>query len=193
MKKIIFLIILFPATILISAENDKISEFNQNRNSINMYAMTVLGSWAIANIGISGYRYYNSTGKTKYFHQMNAAWNFVNLSIAGLGYFGAANPETGLSIQKTISEQHNIETLLLVNGALDAAYIMTGFFLKERGLRKSSNRLKGYGNSLILQGGFLLAFDAVLYYIHHNHSTELGKILENINFSANYISLTIKL
>lgn len=193
MKKIILLIILIPASILISAEKDEIEEFNENRNSINKYAMTVLGSWAIANIGISGYRYYNSSGKTKYFHQMNSAWNIVNLAIAGFGYYGAANPETGLSLQKTISEQHNIETLLLVNGALDVAYIMTGFFLKERGLRKSANRLKGYGNSLILQGGFLLAFDAILYYIHNDHSKELGNILENINITANYISFTFKL
>jgi hypothetical protein len=42
---------------------------------------------------------------------------------------------------------------------------------------------KGYGNSLILQGSFLLAFDALAYYIHHNHGKEFPA-LEKVSLST---------
>ena len=48
---------------------------------------------------------------------------------------------------------------------------MTGFYLKEKSKSSSSaERLKGYGNSLLLQGGFLLVFDIALYFIHQSNA-----------------------
>ena len=46
---------------------------------------------------------------------------------------------------------------------LDVAYIVSGILLNRAGQNASSEKnLKiGYGNSLVLQGGFLLAFDIV--------------------------------
>ena len=53
---------------------------------------------------------------------------------------------------------------------------------------------KGYGNSLVLQGGFLLLFDWIAYTIHRNHAkTNLSPVLEHIEFSDNGIGLKLNL
>ena len=51
----------------------------------------------------------------------------------------------------------------LFNAGLDVGYMATGAYLWERGIRKDSRGLKGYGQSLILQGGFLFTFDLIMY------------------------------
>jgi hypothetical protein len=43
----------------------------------------------------------------------------------------------------------------------------TGLYLMERSKRATRNQdlLKGYGSSLILQGGFLFAFDIIMFLV----------------------------
>ncbi|MFN9666429.1 MAG: DUF6992 family protein, partial [Bacteroidota bacterium] len=74
-----------------------------------------------------------------------------------------------------IQEQRALEKLLLLNTGLDVAYISTGLYLRERGLRLNSDRNKGFGNSLILQGSFLLVLDLVQYFTHQKN----GKVLQD--------------
>jgi len=150
--------------------------FQQERNAINKTGMLVLGSWAVGNILLGAYGNQKWTGETKYFHQFNALWNVVNLGIASFGYYSALTSDpTALSGAEILKEYGSLQNLLLLNAGLDVAYMVTGLYLKERGRSSSSaDRLKGYGNSLLLQGGFLLVFDAVLYFVHqHNASLRL--------------------
>ena len=51
---------------------------------------------------------------------------------------------------------------------------------------------KGYGNSLILQGSFLLAFDAVAYYIHHNHGKKL-LAFEKVSLSSTQLGIGLRI
>jgi collagenase-like PrtC family protease len=50
------------------------------------------------------------------------------------------------------------ENLYLINAGLDVVYIGTGFLLKHFSINNlnKQNLLKGHGNSVILQGGFLM-------------------------------------
>ncbi len=198
MKKI-FQILLFWVLIgafKSSIAQDNLKEINTKRAQTNLNGMKVLGGWALANITIGSIAYFNNSGRKKYFHQMNVMWNIVNIGIASSGYFGARNDlNKELSLAKSLKDQHKVEQLLLFNAGLDAAYIATGFFLKERGLRKSSDRLNGYGRSLILQGAFLLVFDAALYKIQSNNGKPLTKTLEKIslNFDGQQVGVVIKL
>ena len=149
------------------------ASFNEARLSINRKGMLVLGTWALANLASSPMLASRTSGSEKAFHQMNGYWNTVNLVIAGFGYYAAVSGETnGLSLAETLKEQQNIEKILLFNTALDLGYITGGFLLRERSrsVTKHRDRLKGFGNSLILQGGFLFVFDVSLYLIHLNHS-----------------------
>jgi hypothetical protein len=173
--KLLFLaLLLIPISQLIAQENisDSLMSFHQSRMNINETAMLVLGGWAAGNILIGTYGNFKASGEAKYFHQFNAAWNIVNLGIAAFGYFNAVNSDpSSMTNLEIIKDFNSLQNLLLLNAGLDVAYIATGFYLKERAKNSSSSeRLKGYGNSLLLQGGFLLVFDIALYFIHQNNA-----------------------
>ncbi|MBD2713725.1 hypothetical protein KBK19_01610 [Microvirga sp. STR05] len=143
------------------------------RATLDQCGMLVLGSWATGNIGVSGARYFTTEGKEKYFHQMNVGWGVVNLALAGTFFLAARRPPAETSRPELVKAQLRTENLYLLNAGLDVAYVATGFYLKERAKSRSSatrhDQLRGYGESLLLQGGFLLAFDGLLYVAHHRH------------------------
>ena len=64
--------------------------------------------------------------------------------------------------------------MFLINAGLDVAYMGTGFLLRHLSTRnyKRPELLLGYGNSVILQGGFLFLFDGVMYLIQKNHKLD---------------------
>jgi len=185
--KIFFLFnLIFPASVILAQNNfsDPLQNFHQQRKDINETAMLVLGGWAAGNILAGTYCNFNASGEAKYFHQFNAMWNAVNLGIATFGYLNAINSDPTMMTNLEILKDYNsLQSFLLLNAGLDAAYIATGFFLKEKSKNSSSaERLRGYGNSLLLQGGFLLVFDVALYFIHQNNANinlypHLGSLL----------------
>ncbi len=130
--------------------------------------MLVLGSWAAANIAGGLVLRVNTEGTTRYFHEMNAIWNTVNLGIATLGYFAAAKLNTDMSALELLKEQGKMDKILLFNAGLDLAYIAGGFWLQERSRNTANNpeRLMGYGRSVVLQGAFLFAFDITMVLLH---------------------------
>ena len=182
MKNFLFLALIVFATPAFS--QNSLQEINEKRIEINITGMKVLGGWALANMAIGSVAYFSLSGKKKYFNQMNLMWNVVNLGLATAGYFGAkADLNQQLSLAQSINDQHKIEQILLLNAGLDVGYMAAGLYLNERGLRKSSARLQGYGQSLILQGAFLLVFDGAMYAIHKNNGNAFSKILDKASFS----------
>ncbi len=176
--------------------DNQIQNFQQERNDINQNAMLVLGSWAAANILVGAYGNFKASGEAKYFQQFNAMWNVVNLGIVAFGYFNAVNSDPALMTNVEIIKDFNsLQSFLLLNAGLDVAYIATGFYLKERSKNSSSSeRLRGYGNSLLLQGGFLLAFDVALYFIHQsNAALNLYPPLESLLVGGIGIGINLKL
>jgi hypothetical protein len=174
------------------AQNREIYSQNALKESQNIQksGMIVLGSWATLNIFSGSVGFFNSSGSLKYFHQMNTAWNLVNLGIAGFGYRGATRLDLSMDYNSALKELQNFERILFINTVLDLAYVGTGVWLWKRGLNKSSDRQIGYGKSLVLQGGFLLAFDAVLYLIHQKRTQSLLQISENLQFNGNSLVLS---
>lgn len=165
--------ILFLFTLAVNAQSvTSMQEFHIGRMNINESAMLVLGSWATGNILIGTYGNFKVKGESKYFHQFNAMWNVVNIGIAAFGYFNAVNSDPSAMTNLGIMKDYNsLQSFLLLNAGLDVAYIMTGLYLKEKAKSSTSaERLRGYGNSLLLQGGFLLAFDVALFFIHQNNA-----------------------
>lgn len=185
---------LLPCSVIAQDLPNQLTDFNRQRIELNSRAMKVLSGWALINIAAGSVGYASSSGSTKYFHQMNAAWNIVNLAIAGgaLYQYGQADP-AAFTFAESLSEARNMENILLLNIGLNVSYIAAGGFLWERGLRKTSNRLRGYGQSLIVQGGFLLLFDSVLYVLNRSHNRQLHSLLENVSIEGTAISLSIPL
>ena len=192
-KKILLLILiqlLFSGWLLAQTSNESLAEINLDRIQLNSNGMLILGGWAVSNIIIGGVGMTQTSENTYYFHQMNTAWNSVNLAIAGFGYTGLRNQSANLSVSDTIFEFQNFEKILLFNAGLDVGYMAIGAFLWERGLRKDNSRLTGYGQSMILQGGFLFAFDLILYFASNAKSSAFIESLNYLQFTGTGLSLS---
>ncbi len=178
------------------AQQAELTAFNKERERISRTGIKVLAGYSAANIIYGSIAAGQAAGSNKYFHEMNAIWNGITLGITGIGFL-TAKKEGILSYNESLKKQHNIEKLFLFNAGLDVAYIAGGAYLKERSKTTTKNplRLKGYGESVMLQGGVLLLFDGIMYAIHNRHGKNLNKMGEKFQLSAsgNGIGLVVKL
>jgi len=188
MKKTAFIIIFLCSFSLLFAQQGFNDSIAYTRNKTTETAMIVLGSWAAANIA-SGFIIGGQTeGETKYFWKMNAYWNLVNGGLAVMGYLNARKAMAKkFGLADNVSAQLAMEKLYAFNFGLDLAYIAAGFFLREKGVNetnlKSQDQLKGYGSSIILQGGFLLLMDGVMIWVHHKNSVRLNNKLRGLDLA----------
>jgi hypothetical protein len=172
------------------------NEFNKKQIKITKQSMTALAGWGIANLIYSGASAGSATGSDKYFHRMNIIWGGVNLTLGTLGSFLAKNKD-GLSYYESLKKQSTVEKIFLFNAGLDVAYVVGGFYLKEKSNNNilSSEKHRGQGNSLILQGSALFLFDGILFLIHQGHGKQLYKLAEKLQIGStvNGIGLQVKL
>ncbi len=145
---------------------------NQTRLDYNQQGMLILGTWAVVNLILGAVASFRTSGQTQAFHQMNAYWNVVNLGIAAYGFWQASQVAV-LNFWEVLLAQQQIEKILLANAALDFGYIALGLYLIEKGRRLEKDKWLGFGKSIILQGAFLLLFDAILYGFQQQLGTEL--------------------
>ncbi|HPF93722.1 MAG TPA: hypothetical protein PLV65_07285 [Tenuifilaceae bacterium] len=163
-KGLMVLLLLLSPYIGLAQHNP--TDFAVKSLSTQNSGMYVLGGWAVTNIAVGAYGWAKYGNSTQYFHQMNLMWNVVNLSIAGFALYNNAQLDVlSMSSSEALDFHRKTERILLINSALDIAYIGSGFLLRHLSSTRANSKdiLKGYGNSLILQGGFLLVFDLVLY------------------------------
>jgi hypothetical protein len=158
-------------------QDTTLDAFRDEYYAINTTSMGVLGSWALLNITTGMYGSLHSQEDKKAFWQMNAGWNIINIAIAGFGYY--AKPEL-YDFQSAIHQQSAIQQLLALNIGLDIAYMLGGLYLKEKSNTTSQAQLLGFGNSLIVQGAFLLLFDCALYSAHNQHGKQLESMIKHI-------------
>ncbi|MEL6592214.1 MAG: hypothetical protein AAFP02_07605 [Bacteroidota bacterium] len=166
----LLLILLFLPLGFLLAQDQTLIELNTNRLQLNKTNMYVLGGWAVGNLAVSGSLLRRTSGSTRYFHEMNVFWNVVNLGLAAGGLYGSYTTDpAALSLWESYQEQQKLEKILLFNLALNFTYMTAGGYLMERSKTAINRpeRLKGYGQSLLLQGGFLLLFDTAQYLLHH--------------------------
>ena len=153
--------------------------------------MLTLTTWSSANIIASSIGWASAgNGEAKYFHQMNVLWNTVNIGLAIPGYLKAKKANSTLNFSETIREQHKTEKIFLINTVLDVGYMASGLLFRSAAKTNSTNQeqFNGYGNSLLVQGGFLFLFDLTAYIIHKRHSKEsLKKLHNSVEMSTNGI------
>ncbi len=176
--------------------NAQLNEYNERRHDLDQKLMIGLGSWATLNVIGSSIGWSNAPNdEIQSFHQMNIIWNTVNLGLAIPGYIRARRGKSDLTLSETLDEQRKTETVFLFNAGLDLAYISSGLILRSESksdLDKSS-LYRGYGNSLLVQGGFLLVFDWIAYGIHSSRSKKgLQPIIEKIELSDSGFGLKYK-
>ncbi|MEM9896851.1 MAG: hypothetical protein AAF789_10815 [Bacteroidota bacterium] len=191
-KQIFLFTCLILLTVLASAQD--LETFNTERLSMNKAGMLVLGSWATLNLVSSPILASQATGSRKFFYQMNGYWNTVNFALAAFGYYSATTADpSAFSLSQSIAEQQSLEKILLFNAGLDIGYVATGFYLMERSSRNDSDRLKGFGQSLILQGSFLFAFDLGFYLVQQANCDQLLKFVDRLALSPTGFSMIWKI
>ncbi len=192
MKLLLTVLFMFICCGAAFAQQDTLQSFNNSRDHIKNTGMEVLGGWAIANIAVGTIGWYNSKGSTRYFHQMNIIWNVVNLSLAIPGYLSARQDyNRPLSAAESLQKQQKLEKIFLINAGLDFVYIGGGAYLRNRGNAKNSDRLRGYGSSIILQGAFLLLFDGAMYGTERHSGNKLRHFLAShpVTFTGKQIGM----
>ena len=126
-------------------------------------SLSLLSSWSVGNLILSPIatkNLFSPSLTNEYFHQMNFSWNLLNVGIAGLGHIIVnKDSKKPWDIQTLHFKKKKAEKSIIINMGLDLAYMVTGFIIKNNLAESSMN--KGYGNSIILQGGYLLFYDAI--------------------------------
>lgn len=166
------------------------NEFDKERVKITKQSMAVLGGWGGANLIYSGVAVGSATGNDKYFHRMNLIWGGVNFTIGTIGFLFTKTKD-GLSYSQILKKQMTVEKIYLFNAGFDVAYIVGGFYFREKANSNTAKygRYKGYGKSIILQGSALLLFDGIMYIIHQKHGMKLYKLWDNIKIGVTFNGL----
>ena len=186
----IILVIIFISSQYVFAQIP--TDFNKQRNNIDKKLMLTLTTWSSANLIASSIGWASAgNGEAKYFHQMNVMWSAINIGLALPGYFKARNSNSQISLGNTFRKQSETEQAFLFNTGLDIAYVTTGFLLKSEGKHNfpKQAQFNGFGNGLLLQGGFLFLFDLSAYIIHRHHATLLNPTLDRLTMSSSGIGL----
>ncbi|MCU0458077.1 MAG: hypothetical protein MUE37_03180 [Bacteroidales bacterium] len=160
--------IIFLMTAITLRGQDVTATFGEASMAAGNGGMYVLGGWALANLAAGAYGWAAFEGEKKYFSQMNLFWNVINLSIAGIALYGNYSTDIlSMTGEDLLARHLKTEKLFLINSGLDVGYMGAGFLMRHLSAKseKRADLLMGYGNAVILQGGFLLVFDMVMYFI----------------------------
>ena len=196
MKTIIVVLVIILLCSNVFAQQTALNNINTERQRIAKTGVYVIGSYAAANVIYGSIAAQNTTGSRKYFHEMNAIFNGVTLGISALGII-TAKKEGSLNYVSSLKKQHALEKLFLFNAGLDLAYIAGGAYLQEKAKTSVKNSLKqkGYGQSIMIQGGMLFLFDGIMYFINEKHGEKLYGLGERIQFASTGkgIGISVKL
>ena len=186
MQKFILSIVFIGAGFSVFSQKDALIKFEKERIGYSKKSMVVLAGWSAANMIVSGIATNTSNIEMRYFHQMNVMWGGINLAIAGLGYWGAGREKIdNPTLADVLKHQNRIEKTYLINAGLDVVYIGSGLLMNQLSdNQKNPAKFKGYGNSIMLQGGFLLLYDAVIYAIHRKHGKKLKGLVDKVQLGG---------
>jgi len=218
MKKILTLLLLAVSChAFAQKDTTALKAFNADRIHTTSNGMEILGGWGLLNIGTGAYLNWGTGSKTitiidngnqvpvrvsklnpelKYFAQMNTIWGSVDFVTALMGYASTQKDiRKKMSASETLKAQERIEKIFFVNGCLDVAYIGTGLYLKLAGDSRNSPQMKGYGESILMQGGFLLLFDGLMYKAEKGNGNKLRNFLEKhpIAFDGHRVGIMFRM
>ncbi|MGC6509778.1 MAG: DUF6992 family protein [Myxococcota bacterium] len=121
--------------------------------------MWTLNTWAIGNMAVGvPISLQSADPQTASFYQMNAGWNVINAALA-----------TPPLLRPKPVDPKRLATLFWVNAGLDVGYMAAGIWMHQRGIASNDPQLMGWGQSIVLQGGFLFAFDSAMGFRMMSH------------------------
>ncbi len=187
--------ILFATVLFAQPDSLSLLHLNLERLEVTRIHAYILGGWALANIIIGGYlTYHFEDGEPESFHHMNAAWNMINLGVAWamLHFANHTNP-TGFDLASSVNYHYRAQKLMMLNTGLDVAYTIGGLLLYEhsKNNKKFDFVLRGFGKSLMFQGGFLLLLDATFYTIYSSSNIEWKDLIRHATSAPDGVGMII--
>ncbi|MEX0811701.1 MAG: hypothetical protein WD048_05755 [Chitinophagales bacterium] len=176
-------LILMPALAQESNLAEDWKAFEQRNKQISKRGMISLGSWGLANMVSGSIAAPITEGAQRNFHLMNLSWGAVNFAIALpslISYMKKKEVETDpLQISKSFRSS---KTVYLLNAGLDVGYTLSGLWMYERSKRiakpERAEMIKGFGYSVMLQGIYLLTYDAVMYGIYASRNKKQDELMK---------------
>ena len=138
--------------------------------------MTVLTTWAASNMIIGA----TQIGSDQWhYHRANMLWNTVNLGLGLAGIYQSKRIKEIDDVNDLVKKQRKLEKTFIINSGLDLIYMAGGVVLH----RNSNQELAQTGSSLILQGGFLLLFDTMMYFTIKKERKETVKSVPQLGLT----------
>ena len=136
-----------------------------NFYSYQQRRLSILLGWGVASTVVGGIMQLLAQDFWKQFGLQALAWGAIDAALALVGIRSARNKERRYE-QKELGntdeekEARTIRRVLLINAGLDSLYILSGSWVIWR-FQLPSDR-QGMGMGILLQGAWLLLFDALL-------------------------------
>lgn len=142
-----------------------------------------LASWGLANIVSGSIAAPLTNGTQRNFHLMNLSWGLVNFGIALPGVIAySKKKEHSSDVENVYKKFRSSKTVYLLNAGLDIGYTLSGLWMHERSKRivntKRADMVQGFGYSVMLQGIYLLTYDAVMYGIYASRNKKQDALLK---------------
>ena len=113
--------------------------------------MWMLNGWAAGNMISSAPSAFSTDLQTASFHQMNISWNVVNAGLASYALY-----------KRDPVKPKQLANIFWINAGLDVLYMVGGYILRHQGIHQQNPQWVGWGDSIMIQGGFLFVFDGVM-------------------------------
>ena len=198
MKKLLIFLLL-QSTVICAQPN--LEDIYQKSKKHTLNGMIAFNSWTFSNILANSIAFYQTSNETKYFCEMNVFFNIINAGIGVPGLIAAIKnhkKNEQVDFERSFKSIQQLKTIYLVNAVLDISYVTSGFLLREMAKNQANNmdRFNGYGNSLIMQGAFLLIYDFVMFGIHQANGKKLDEFWKRVKLSPlgpeNQLGLSIR-
>jgi hypothetical protein len=182
------------ATLTLHAQSTiTLQEITQRQTHLQRVSTWTLAGWSVANLAVSGIAIGQAEGSSRYFHEMNLYWNAINVGIAGIGLLSLRKKHSSSTVSSVVKEHYALQNSLLLNTGLDLAYVTSGFWLMDKSKSEidpiRNDRFRGFGQAVIVQGGFLLVFDLTNYFLHRSDNPRLHRVLNTISITGTGVSL----
>ena len=187
MKGFLFSIFFF-CSMALQAQLSLYDSVNLRHDKIAKTGITALAAWSAASMlsGLVGMN--NSDGDVRYFHKRNVLFGGINLALSGLSLLRMQSESSRAYTPAQIFKRTAAtQKVFLFNAGLDLAYIAYGLYTRERAFRYTGDKrdkLRGTGNSILVQSGFLTVLDFVQYFLQSGNARRLDRKLNMLSFSA---------
>lgn len=175
---ILFLILLM-VFVNVQAQTAAVDSLWKQRLLTDEKTSWVLGTWSAANFMISLPAIHSSDLQQRYYHRGNVYWNVVNVSLAALGYIHTRKEKLPVNLTELYHRERKMQVIFGINAMADVGYMASGVFLMHQNsgdvIRQA--QFKGFGQTLVVQGAALLAFDAILYAHKRKRARQIKKLL----------------